>query len=186
MRLLGHNGDVTRSAQLASVGLLLLTLVSCNKARPQLPTPLVLMETPPPPARLLIPVELPEPAPPEPEAPEPPAPPPTPARPVPAATTRPTEKPTTPPPAEATPPPVLRTAADTEAAERRVTQLLMTAQQYLGRISYRELNADARTHYDFATSFIRRAETALKARNYSFAEQLASRAVSVAGQLVKR
>lgn len=81
---------------------------------------------------------------------------------------------------------MLRTTVDTNAAERRIAQLLATAQQHLSKISYRELSADARTQYDFATSFIRRAETALKARNYSYADQLASRAVSVAGQLVNR
>lgn len=159
---------------------------ACNKElKPQLPAQVVLMETPPPPARLFIPVELPEPAPTPPEAPEPPVPLPIPARPVPAVPARPVERPAATAPPEAAPPPVLRTNADTAGTERRIVQLIETAEQNLNKVNYRDLNPNARTQYDAARNFIRQAGDAIKVKNYTYADQLAMRAATLAGLLIK-
>lgn len=146
---------------------------------------MVFMETPPPPARLVIPVDLPEPPPPTPAVVEAPPPPPAPARRDPVATARPTEKPSNTPPAETTPPPVLRSATDTSATERKILQLIELAQHTLAKVSYRDLNENARTQYDFAQNSIRQANDAIRNRNYTYAEFLATRAASLAAQLIK-
>lgn len=161
-------------------------VAACDKQPVRLPTAqVVLMETPPPPARLFIPVDLPEPEPPAPETPEPPAPTPAPARPSPAAPPRPVERPAATTPAEAAPAPVLRTTVDTAAAERRIAQLIEEAEQHLGKLNYRDLNPGARTQYDAVRSSIRMARDAVKVKNYTYADFLAARAASLAGQLVK-
>jgi hypothetical protein len=141
------------------------------------------MNTPDAPARLIIPVELPEPPVVEPPPVETPSPTPAPPRRDPVATARPTEKPA-PPPVEA-PPVVLSTTPDTSAAERQIQLLIGAAQQSLSKVSYRELNANARVQYDLAQSYIRQTGDALKAKNYKFAESLARRAESVARLLVR-
>jgi hypothetical protein len=159
---------------------------ACNKEiKPQLPTPVVFMETPPPPGRLFIPVELPEPAPPPPDTPEPPVPLPVPARPAPAAPARPVERPAAATPPETAPAPVLRTNDDTAGTERRIAQLIETAEQNLNKVNYRDLNPNARTQYDAARNFIRQAGDAMKVKNYTYADQLATRAATLAGLLIK-
>ena len=55
--------------RLATTLVLVMGVTACNKNAPKVPAPVAVMLTPAPPARLLIPVELPEPAPPEPAAP---------------------------------------------------------------------------------------------------------------------
>ena len=80
---------------------------------------------------------------------------------------------------------MLTTTVNTAAQERRILQLLGAAQQSLGQVSYRELNPNARAQYDQANTFIRRANDALKVKNYMFAETLATRAASLAALLVK-
>jgi hypothetical protein len=170
---------------LAPLAAIALGGAACNKnARPELPIAIVLMETPPPPGRLVIPVELPAPEPPEPEVVEAPAPPPTPPRRDPVTATRPVERPPAALP-EAAPPPVLRTTTDSAATERRIVQLIETAQQNLAKVSFRDLTNDARTQYDSARNFIRQANDALKVKNYPYADFLAVKAASIAGQLVK-
>jgi hypothetical protein len=173
------------SKTVAGVALALAVSGGCNKAKPELPATVVLMETPPPEARLFIPVELPEPAPPPPETPVPAATTPEPARPNPVTPAKPAERPAAAPPAEAPPPPVLRTTTDTTATERRIVQLIEAAEQNLNRVNYRNLNADARTQYDAARTFIRLAGTAIKVKNYTYADQCATNASRLAQLLIK-
>jgi hypothetical protein len=175
---------VTVFARVALAVLVVSTASACKKSAPKVPGPIAWLETPAPPARLVTPVELPVFQAPEPEGPAvAPAAPTPPRREAPSAA-KPTDKPAT-PPAEATPPPVLRSVPDTAAAERKIQQFLASAQQSLNSISYRELSANARAQYDQASTFIRMANDALKTKNYPYAEQLASRAASMAGLLVK-
>jgi hypothetical protein len=177
---------VIRSAKLATLVAVSAAIAACNKdIKPQLPTLVVMMETPPPPARLVIPVELPEPPPPAPDTPEPPAPTPTPPRTAPTTAPRPTERPAAAAPSETAPPPVLRTTTDTSGAERRITQLIASAEENLNKVNFRDLNPNARTQYDSARNFIRQAGDYLKVKNYSYAEQLATRAATLAALLIK-
>jgi hypothetical protein len=178
-------GVTIGTTRLVTTLILLMSVAACNKNAPKLPAAVAVMLTPTPPARLLIPVELPEPAPPEPAVPVEPEPAPAPVRRDPVAAAKPTEKPATTPPAETGPAPVLTTTVNTAAQERRIQQLLGAAQQSLGQVSYRELNPNARAQYDQANTFIRRANDALKVKNYMFAETLATRAASLAALLVK-
>jgi hypothetical protein len=60
---------------------------------------------------------------------------------------------------------------------------LTRANNELGRVDYRGLNADARIQYDTAKRFIRQADTAIKAKNLVFAKSLADKAVAIADQL---
>lgn len=122
---------------------------------------------------------------PEPDPIEPDEPIPEPAR---AATTRATEKPPAPPAApaaEAPAPPVLRTTANPNAQEQRITGLLGSAEQRLTTINPRQLSPAGQEHYRQARSFIRMANEALRIKNYMYAEQLATKANTVAGLLVK-
>lgn len=156
-------------------------------AKKPLQTPAVAaLAIPTPPARVLIPVELPEYVEPEPEpvAAETPAP--TPARS--ASNNRSTEKPATPaapPAAEATPPPILLTSGNPGEQERRIMALIGSAEQRLKTVSFRDLNAAGRQHYEQARSFIRMANDNLSIKNYSLAEVQASRANRIAGLLGK-
>ncbi|PYR38839.1 MAG: hypothetical protein DMF89_05730 [Acidobacteria bacterium] len=63
---------------------------------------------------------------------------------------------------------------------------LYKASADLGRVNYRNLNADARTQYDTAKGFIRQAEDAQRARNLDFARNLAEKAATLAAQLAGR
>jgi len=149
------------------------------------------IETPAPPPRVVIPEIL------EAEAP-PPAPPPAPA-PVEPAPTRPSRPTTTPrPPAQADPPPttpapapenppVLQTATAGDAGqiEQRTKTKLSAARRDLLDIKYAELSAEAKAQYDRANGLIRQAESALRVKNYPFAEELAGKAATLASQLRK-
>jgi hypothetical protein len=79
------------------------------------------------------------------------------------------------------------TTADREGElERRVRASLKTAADVLNRVDYRKLNADVQLQYDTAKSFIRQAEDALKTKNLVFAQTMADKAVTLAGQLAPR
>ena len=76
------------------------------------------------------------------------------------------------------------TTADREGElERRIRASLKTATDVLNRVDYRKLNADVQLQYDTAKSFIRQAEDALKTKNLVFAQTMADKAVTLAGQL---
>jgi hypothetical protein len=171
---------------------LLLSLVAataaCGRMQAKTPAPVAALNMPPPPARLLIPVELPEPAPetPEPEAPA--TPPPAPSRPRETAT-RPATTTTAPPataPATDTPAAaVLQTTPQASATEERVKALIASADSNLRSVSYRDLGENARAQYDAARSYIRQASDAVKAKNYVFAEFLANKASDLVRLLVR-
>jgi hypothetical protein len=137
---------------------------------------------PTPPARTFIPVELPAYVEPEPEPVFEASPEPEPARP--AAVPRTTEKPQPPPPAAPAPPPVLQTTnAAPSALEQRVRGLLAQAEDRLKLVNYRELGATGKAHWSQARDFIRMANDNLRIRNFVYAEQLATKANTVAGLL---
>jgi hypothetical protein len=171
---------------------LLLGLVAataaCGRMQAKTPAPVAALNMPPPPARLLIPVELPAPAPetPEPEAPA--TPPPAPSRPRETAT-RPATTTATPPattPATDTPAAaVLQTTPQASATEERVKALIASADSNLRSVSYRDLGENARAQYDAARSYIRQASDAVKAKNYVFAEFLANKASDLVRLLVR-
>lgn len=150
---------------------------------------MVALAIPTPPARLLIPVELPEYVEPVPEPVVVEAPAPAPVR-SPAAN-RPAEKPAPPPQpaADAPAPPILQatTAAPTapSALEQRVRALLASAEERLKAVNFRELGVTRRAHYSQARDFIRMANENLRIRNYFYAEQLATKANQVAGLLAR-
>jgi hypothetical protein len=153
------------------------------------PMPVAALDMPPPPARLLIPVELPEP---EPEAPEPastPAPPPAPTRPRETAT-RPSTTASAPPAAapaadSAAPATVLQTTPQTAAIEEKIKGMLASAEATLRGVNYRDLGTNARAQYDAAQSYIRQANNWVKLKNYVYAELLATKASDLARQLVR-
>jgi outer membrane biosynthesis protein TonB len=91
----------------------------------------------------------------------------------------------TPRPEEPARMPLLQTSqSQNEAqAERDIKATLTRAATDLNRIDYRMLNADARTQYDTAKSFIDQAEKAVRARNLVFAKTLAEKAALIATQL---
>jgi hypothetical protein len=171
--------------------ILLLGLVAataaCGRMQAKTPVPVAALDMPPPPARLLIPVELPEPAPeaPEPEAPA--TPPPAPSRPRETATRPPTTTapPATAPAADAAPAAVLQTTPQASATEERVKALIASADSSLRSVSFRDLGANARAQYDAARSYIRQASDAVKAKNYVFAEFLANKASDLVRLLVR-
>lgn len=180
---LRHNGWVYRGFLLALSASILLGVSGCAKSPPRTPT-VTALAVPAPPARLLIPVTLPEYVEPEPEpvvvAPEP-----EPARPAPPRTA---DKPSETPPApavDAPPPPVLQTTANPSAQEERITGLLGSAEQRLKTINFRQLTRAGQEHFRQAQSFIRMANEALRIKNYMYAEQLATKANTVAGLLIK-
>ena len=177
-----------RSSRFASAILLLAAAAACNKAQARMPGPITALEMPPPPARVLIPVVLSAPAPPEPAVPDPePADPPPAAPRTPPRAARPADstEPAPPPAPESARQPVLQTATNAAAVEGRILGFLNEAQQNLNRVRPGDLNASARAQYDQAISFIRIANGALKVKNYMYAEQLASKAATIAAQLVK-
>jgi hypothetical protein len=120
-------------------------------------------------------------------------------RPRPAPTTKPEPpKPEPPrpepaPPVEAPKPPeeppkpttTLQTTPATAEVEveRGIRATLARANHDLGRIDYRALNAEARTQYDTAKSFIRQADQAIRGKNLVFAKNLADKAAALAVQL---
>lgn len=182
---LRHNGGVLKRPLRALAILTVAGAAACAKAPPATPA-VVALATPAPPARLIIPVELPEYVAPAPEPvvlPEPPpAPPPT------ANTSRTIEKPTMPPPQPAAEPagPILQTTpANPSALEQRIAGMIATAEQRLKTVNFRELSTSQRDHWSQARDFIRMANEALRIRNYVYAEQLATKANQVANLLTR-
>jgi hypothetical protein len=175
-----------RSSRFASAILLLAAAAACQKAQARVPGPVTVLEVPPSPPRVLIPVVLNTPAEPGPAEPEPAPAAPPPTRPRTSSNpVRPADRTEPAPPAPESPSqPVLQTAGDSAAVEGRIHAFLGDAQQNLNRLRPNELNASARAQYDLAVGFIRDANEALKVTNFLSAEQLASRAATIAAQLV--
>jgi hypothetical protein len=145
----------------------------------------VALSIPTPPARSPIPVEIPEYVEPVPEPVVEETPPPAPAR---AVVNRAPEKPAAPPPTPPAPAstPVLQTTNTAPSAlEQRVRSLLSSAEGLLKTVNFRELDAQRKAHYSQARDFIRMANDNLRIRNYVYAEQLASKANTVASLLTK-
>jgi hypothetical protein len=168
--------------------LLAVTAAGCARMQARTPQP-VAMSVPPPPPRVAIPVVLPEPwvEPPAPPAAEPTEP----ARPRVDAPSRSADRPQPAPAPPVTaaapepPAPVLQTTTNVGALEQRASRLLREAEGNLDRVSYRDLNLQARAQYDRAIGFIRNARSALNVKNYNYAEQLAAKAAAVARELIK-
>jgi hypothetical protein len=169
---------------LLALALLSAGAAACAKTAPVVPVDIALA-MPAPPARLLIPVELPEYVELVPELVVEASPPPSPPRPP--QVSRQTEKPAAPapPPVEA-PPPVLQPTTTTTRLtelEQRIAGLIASAEQRLKGVNFRELGVQARAHFGQARDFIRMANDALRNRNYVYAESLATKANTVAGLL---
>ena len=156
------------------------------------------LETPAAPPKTIVPADAGTTAAPTPAAavPPPASAPAPPAATAPAVAAPPTRRATqeAPPPASAPAKPDGGTPADAAASrtlqttrsgevEQRVRALLANAARDLGRIDYRKLGADARSQYDFAKRFSQQADDAMRAKNFVFAEQLASKAASLAALL---
>jgi len=158
---------------------------ACTKTQAKTPDQVVVLNTPAPPARVTIPVEIhqpePEPAPAPPTAASVPPP----AKPR----TEPAARPTTPaavlPATEMPSAPVLQTTVDVGALEQRTQGLLKEAQGNLDRTRYSDISLQARAQYDLAKSFIRTAFRALRDKNYTYAEYLAAKAAAIAKELAK-
>jgi hypothetical protein len=73
-------------------------------------------------------------------------------------------------------------AATEQNTRRRLTQ----AAQDLQRVDYRQLNTDAKAQYDIAKRFIALAEQAIVDRNLLYARTLADKAATIAGVLQRR
>jgi outer membrane biosynthesis protein TonB len=84
-----------------------------------------------------------------------------------------------------TPPPTLQTtpASAEGEVERGIRAMLTRASNDLNRIDYRILNADARTQYNTAKSFILQADAAIRAKNLVYAKTVAEKAAALAAQL---
>ncbi len=183
-----HNWLVRRCLARAAVCVLLvLEAAGCAKlhARTQPIGPP--LETPPPPPRVLVPLES------EPIAP--------PSAPIGEATGRPPARgapPRVPPRTERTETPAprvpaeeapetrtLQTTANAAEAEQNTRARLAVAARALRRIDYRSLGVDAKAQYDIAKRFVAQAEEALKVKNFVFAAQLADKAAALAALLLK-
>lgn len=112
------------------------------------------------------------------------------AEPKPPESPKPEPPPVEPPKPEEPPkPPTLlqTTPANTEVdLERGIRTTLIRAQTDLNRVDAARLNADARTQYDTAKSFIRQAEAAVRAKNLVFAKTVADKAAVLAAQLAPK
>jgi hypothetical protein len=87
------------------------------------------------------------------------------------------------------PPATLQTTpAGTEGEVERVIRGVITrAKENLGRVNYRNLNADAKSQYDTAKRFLEQSEEALRPpQNLVFARNLADKASALAAQLAGR
>jgi hypothetical protein len=168
----------------------------CAKAQAKVPAEGPPLAVPDPPARVLVPVEEPEPiaatvpeTPPA-EPPRPPARPPArrPAAPA-AAEADPKPEPAQPTTnvAPPTPQPTLRAApsAADATAERTVRETLARAARDLSRVDYGRLSTDARAQYDQSKRFTAQAEQALKDLNFPFAATLADKAATLAVELLR-
>jgi outer membrane biosynthesis protein TonB len=185
------------------VVMLVATSGACTRAKAKMVPDVPPLEMPPPPPRDIEPNES-EPPPPVSLPQEPartatprprPAPPTRETRPndapKPAETPKPTEtappvieppKTEEPPP---TPPPTLQTTPATAEGEveRGIRATITRAANDLNRVDYRILNADARTQYNTAKSFIRQADDAIRAKNLVYAKTVADKAAAIAAQL---
>lgn len=174
---------MTRSLPLLAA-IALTSAISCAKTPPATPT-VVALASPTPPARLIIPVELPAYVPPPPEPVAEPEPVPEPPRRPPANRT-PEEPAATAVPAPVDPGPVLQTTpAPPSALEQRIMDLIASAEQRLMAVNVRTLGPSQRDHWGQARDFIRMANDALRIRNYQYAEQLATKANQVATLLTR-
>jgi hypothetical protein len=95
------------------------------------------------------------------------------------------------PPPEAEPPtqsaPALQLAPAGEAASEQNTRRRLTdAERDLQRVDYRLLNTDAKAQYDTAKRFIALAQQAILDRNLLFAHTLADKAATIAAVLQRR
>ncbi len=108
---------------------------------------------------------------------------PKPAEPAPA-------EPPKPPVAEepARPPSTLQTTpTEVEAElEKEIRSIMARAQRDLNRIDYRKLSREARDQYEYAKSFIRQADDAIRVKNLPFARTVADKAAVTAAQLAGR
>ena len=133
---------------------------------------------------MLIPVELPPYVEPAPTPPVAETPPPAPSRS--ASNNRATEKPAVAPSvAPDAPTPVLQTTANPGAVEVKIGGLLGSAEQALSAVNVGQLNTTGRAYYDQVRDFIRMSRDNLRIKNYMLAEELATKAESVARLLVK-
>jgi hypothetical protein len=164
-------------------------LSACTKTHAKTPAPIAGLDTPAPPARVIVPVDLPDSTEPPAPAAQAPAPPPrtreTPApRPSPPPATAPVvaapQGPEQPTPAA---PPVLQTTTNPVQAAQRARTLIANAQRDLDRVNPAQLTTNARAQYDTAKGFIRQAEEALKVSNVVLARELADKAAALASQL---
>jgi hypothetical protein len=104
-------------------------------------------------------------------------------------------KPETPPPPETHKPPTaeeparpaspLQTtpAAEEAQLEKAIRAAMTRAQRDLNRVDYRSLNEEARDQYEYAKSFIRQADDAIRVKNLTFARTVADKAAVLAAQL---
>lgn len=172
---------------------LLLPLGACASARAQVePEDHPALEVPPVPPRQVEP--LPVEAPPIELVAELPATPPSPPRPRSTPSREPNSKPPADPKGEAKPEttdpatpaaqpvPPLRPqgSADGPELQRQIRESLDSAQKVLNSVDYQSLNDERRANYDYAKSFIKQAEEALKANNLTSAKSLAERAETIA------
>ena len=170
---------------------LLIASIDCARLRGR-PRPVgPPLEIPPPPSRVIVPIES-EPivnaAPPPVEAPGQRSTRDTPrAAPAKPQQTDPAPAPSlSQPSGDPTPSRTLQTTANASEAEQKVRALLASAARDLGRIDYGALSVDAKAQYDIAKRFSEQAEEALKVKNLVFAGQLADKAAVLAALLLKR
>lgn len=92
------------------------------------------------------------------------------------------------PPDEGRPVTTLQTTPTDRDAEleTRIRGLLQTANGDLNQVDYRKLEPDVQLQYDTVKSFMRQAEDALKSKNLVFAQTMAEKAATLAGQLPGR
>jgi hypothetical protein len=183
--------------RIAAMPVLLVTLTACGLVRAKTPPPVVALEMPPPPARVAVPVQLPEPEDLAASAPSASLPAPSIQRPRESASRMPPDRtpaPAAPPPAAvepaspaAAPPAVLQTTTDVDSVRQRTDSLLGQAQRDLEFVKprYASLGSQARAQYDGAQEFIRNAKKAADVKNFMYAQQLAVRAAALAHELVK-
>lgn len=86
------------------------------------------------------------------------------------------------------PPTLLQTtpAIEEGEVERGIRATLARATADLNRVDFARLNADARTQYDTAKSFIGQADRAMRAKNLVFAKSVADKAAVLAAQLAPK
>jgi hypothetical protein len=181
------------------LGIGLSSAAGCAKAQARTAPDGPPLDMPPPPARVIAPVdepiaatpaELTEPAPAPPSTNRRPA-----RRPATAETTQkpdvPAAAPAEPAVPEATPtdgrpiepPPTLRAPG---SAEKPIRDRLSLAQSNLSRVDYAKLSEDGRSQYEQSKRFIQQAEQALKDQNFVFAQTLADKAAQIATELLGR